>query len=225
MRFSNFLRRIWSLKGIFIPASSNCLLKCLLKGIRARVTELVFSQAKSGFEGAYHFAFNIPENQFYAAKDWIAHRIPILKDVDGQDEFDSESWNSQSIYFKDSAGNVLEFIARHDLKNGIQGDFGADQILNVSEIGLASEDVIAWANELCSTLGLSVFRQEPNESFTPVGDDNGLFILPVKGRMWIPNSGVPADLLPLKVRVSVNGQIWEIGGYPYKINRLTPSIP
>ena len=26
----------------------------------------------------------------------------------------------------------------------------------------------------------------------PVGDDNGLFILPVKNRIWIPNSGVPA---------------------------------
>jgi hypothetical protein len=74
-------------------------------------------------------------------------------------------------------------------------------------------------------MGLSVFRQEPNESFTPVGDDNGLFILPIKGRMWLPNSGVLAELLPLNVRVDINGQTWEISGYPYKVNRPTPSKP
>ena len=193
--------------------------------IQAGGTLLAFTQANPEFEGAYHFAFNIPENQFHAAKDWISRRVLLLKDVDGREEFESESWNSQSIYFKDPAGNVLEFIARHALKNAVQGDFGADQILNVSEIGLASDDVITLANELCSKLNMSVFRQEPNETFTPVGEDDGLFILPVKGRMWIPNSGVLADLLPLKVRADVNGQIWEIRGFPYSINRPIPSTP
>jgi len=32
--------------------------------ITAGETELVFTQADSNFDGAYHFAFNIPENQF-----------------------------------------------------------------------------------------------------------------------------------------------------------------
>ena len=180
-------------------------------------TTLVFTEALSDFDGAYHFAFNIPENQFYAAKVWILNRISLLHDEAGKDEFESESWNSHSVYFKDAAGNVLEFIARHNLKNAVSGEFDSNQILNISEIGLPSEDVIAFANELCAKLGLSVFKQEPNATFTPVGDDHGLFILPIQNRIWIPNSGVPAKLLPVKVTIDVNDKQWEVHGMPYKI--------
>lgn len=185
--------------------------------VQAGETDLIFTQADPDFEGAYHFAFNIPENQFHTAKAWISERIPLLDDENGQDEFTSESWNSQSVYFKDAAGNVLEFIARHNLQNREEAEFDGAQILNVSEIGVPSEDVIRWAKELCARLGVSVFAQEPNETFTPVGDDNGLLILPVKNRIWIPNSGVPAKLLPVKVKVDVNGKSWEVRGVPYEI--------
>ena len=184
-------------------------------------TELVFTQADSNFDGAYHFAFNIPENQFASAKEWITGRSPLLRDMDGKDEFASESWNSHSVYFKDAAGNVLEFIARHNLKNTVDGNFNSDQILNVSEIGLPSENVIDFANGLCTQLDLSVFKQEPSDTFTPIGDDNGLFIIPIKDRIWIPNSGVPAKLLPVKVQVDINGKSWRVRGFPYEIQLLT----
>ena len=187
--------------------------------VQAGNTILVFTQAEPDFDGLYHFAFNIPENQFRNAKQWIASRLPVLSDTDGNDEFASESWNSSSVYFKDAAGNVLEFIARHNLKNPVEADFDSRQILNVSEIGLPSEDVIAFAGEICSTLKTSVFKQEANETFTPVGDDHGLLILPIKNRMWIPNSGVLAKLLPVNVTVDVNGNRWQIRGVPYEINR------
>jgi catechol-2,3-dioxygenase len=185
--------------------------------IKAGQTELLFTQAPAGFDGAYHFAFNIPENQFQASKRWISSRTPLLCDESGKDEFASETWNSHSVYFKDAAGNVLEFIARHNLKNPADGDFDSRQILQVSEIGLPSENVIGLANELCTRLGLSVFKQQPNETFTPVGDDNALLILPIENRIWIPNSGVPARLLPVKVRGVANGKSWEVRGVPYEI--------
>jgi catechol 2,3-dioxygenase-like lactoylglutathione lyase family enzyme len=185
--------------------------------VKAGETNLLFTQAPTEFDGAYHFAFNIPENQFDAAKKWISERIPLLRDETGKDEFHSENWNSDSVYFKDAAGNVLEFIARHNLKNAVDADFNGRQILNVSEIGLPSENVIELANELCTTLNLPVFQQQPNETFTPVGDDNGLFILPIKDRIWIPNSGVPAKLLPVKVTGDANGRQWEIRGVPYSV--------
>lgn len=185
--------------------------------VQAGKTILVFTQAQSDFEGAYHFAFNIPENQFRAAKAWISNRIPLLYDETGKDEFDSENWNSHSVYFKDAAGNVLEFIARHNLKNGAEGEFDSAQILNISEIGLPSENVIAFSNDLCIKINLSVFKQESSAAFMPVGDDNGLFILPIRDRIWIPNSGVPAKLLPVKVMGEVNGKSWEVRGVPYEI--------
>jgi hypothetical protein len=65
---------------------------------------------------------------------------------------------------------------------------------------------------------LTVFKQQPNETFTPVGDDNGLLILPIKDRIWIPNSGVPAKLLPVLVKGETNGREWEVRGVPYEID-------
>jgi hypothetical protein len=185
--------------------------------VKAGSTEILFKQAPSDFEGAYHFAFNIPENQYQSAKTWISDRVLLLRDKTGKEDFASESWNSDSLYFLDAAGNVLEFIARHNLKNAVNDDFDASQILNVSEIGLPSENVIGLANDLCSQLGLSVFKQESNPTFTPIGDDNGLFILPIQNRIWMPDSGVPAKMLPVKVSGNANGKIWEVRGVPYMI--------
>jgi len=191
-------------------------LDSMILEVQAGRSKLLFTHATE-FDGAYHFAFNIPTNQFEAAKAWISSRIPLMRDEHGNDEFHFENWNSSSVYFKDPAGNVLEFIARHDLKNEINEEFNSKQILNVSEIGLPSEDVVALADEICKRLDVSVFRQELNESFTPVGDDNGLLIIPVKDRIWIPNSGVPARLLSVRVEGTLNGKEWEVRGVPYEI--------
>ena len=188
--------------------------------VQAGKTALVFTQAEASFDGVYHFAFNIPENQFRAAKGWISERIPLLRNESGQDEYDFTNWNAHAFYFKDAAGNILEFIARHDLKNATDGTFDSDQILNVSEIGLPAEDVVAFANDICTRLGVSVFRGTPDSTFTPVGDDHGLFILPSVGRLWLPthSPGIPARLLPVNVSVEVEGTVWEVSGIPYEIN-------
>lgn len=185
--------------------------------VEAGQTKLVFKQAWSDFEGAYHFAFNIPENQFAASKEWTASRIPLLRDESGKDEFHFENWNSHSVYFKDPAGNVLEFIARHNLQNAAEGQFAGRQILQVSEIGLPAENVLRFAHEICTRLGLTPFRQQPDEQFTAVGDEHGLFILPIRGRIWIPNTGVPALPLPVVVEGNASGRDWEVRGVPYEI--------
>lgn len=185
--------------------------------IHAGETMLLFSQVPANFDGAYHFAFNIPENQYQNAKDWIASRLSLLRDQTGREDFHSPTWDSDSVYFSDPAGNVLEFIARHTLHNAVDDGFDSRRILNVSEIGLPSENVIGLAGELCTRLGLSVYKQEPNENFTPVGDDTGLFILPIRDRIWMPDSGVPARMLPVHVWGQAEGRSWEVRGVPYEI--------
>jgi catechol-2,3-dioxygenase len=147
--------------------------------IQAGSTELIFKQADVHWTGQYHFCFNVPENQFAESKKWISAKTPLLQDENGKDEFQSESWNSNSLYFKDAGGNILEFIARHDQQNGMNSAFDSTHILQVSEIGLPSKDVISFAKDLCAQLGVTVYRQEPGETFTPIGDEEGLFILPV----------------------------------------------
>lgn len=185
--------------------------------VKVGTTKLLFTQAPSEFAGAYHFAFNIPEDQYQAAKKWMISRHSLLRDKTGKEDFESKTWVSSSLYFLDAAGNVLEFIARHTLNNASNEEFDSRQILNVSEIGLPSEHVVELANNLCTRLGLSVYKQKPNENFTPVGDENGLLILPAKDRIWMPDSGVPAKLLPVKVKGQANGLEWEVRGVPYEI--------
>lgn len=185
--------------------------------VKAGETELVLTQAPSGFKGAYHFAFNIPSNQFEPARQWISARQPLLQDAGGKEVFHSGTWDSDSVYFLDAAGNVLEFIVRHTLQNPASGEFGSRMILNISEIGLPSGDVVGLANELCSKLGLATYKQDANENFTPVGDENGLLILPKEDRIWMPDSGVPARMLPVHVWGQADGRSWEVHGLPYEI--------
>ncbi len=184
--------------------------------VTAGWTNMVFIE-EADFEGAYHFAFNIPENQITLAKEWLAQRTPLLKDDRGNDHFHHSGWNADAIYFKDPAGNILELIARHDLKNAVEGGFDSSCIVCVSEIGLPAQDVTGLARELCALLGLSVFRQAPHADFTPVGDNDGLFILPRENRIWYPNTGVPARLLPVTVRGDADGRRWQVRGVPYEI--------
>lgn len=185
--------------------------------VEAGKTHLVFTQAPPEWRGAYHFCFNIPENQFVQAKAWISERIPLLKDSKGNDEFQSNSWNALSLYFKDAAGNILEFIARHNLKNGSAELFDGNHILQISEIGLPAQDVIDFAKQVCQRLGVSVYQQDFNSTFTPIGDEHGLLILPAEGRVWYPNTGVPAQLLDVKVDVEVDGKEFKLKGIPYEI--------
>src|SRR4051812_43449750 len=154
--------------------------------INAGATRLTFVRPTDDSPHSYHFAFNIPENQLPDARQWLSTRSPLLKDNSGADEFAFESWHAHSIYFKDPAGNILEFIARHDLPNSSHEPFGSRSILSVSEIGLATDDVPALARSLPS--GVPVYG-EGSDMFTAAGDAHGLFIMVKVGRVWLPDSG------------------------------------
>ena len=84
----------------------------------------------------YHFAFNIPQNKICAARDWQRERSallpipPALRDPAYPDDVVNYShWNAHSVFFFDPAGNVVEYIARHDVQNDADGDFDARDLL------------------------------------------------------------------------------------------------
>src|SRR5438046_10047661 len=97
--------------------------------VKAGSSRLIFNQAPTHWNGSYHFAFNIPSNRAEQARAWVSERVPLIKSNSGEDYFTFEHWNAHSFYFWDAAGNILEFIARHNLTNDSEEIFIARIIL------------------------------------------------------------------------------------------------
>ncbi|MGI0150096.1 MAG: VOC family protein [Thermoplasmata archaeon] len=158
--------------------------------IGAGETRLAFVKAGPDIEKPfYHFAFNIPENKLLAARTWQLERTPLLpiparlRDPAYPDDVvDFYHWNAHSVFFLDPGGNVAEYIARHDLKNGTPGSFGSQDILYASEIGLIVDDVPATASKLKEVVGLDQYRGGDNQ-FTAIGDEQGLLLVMKRGRV------------------------------------------
>lgn len=186
--------------------------------VQAGHSRLTFEQAPVGWQGFYHFAFDIPENRFKEAKAWLSQRVPLIPDNTGADEFPSESWNSDSIYFYDPAGNILEFIARHNQPNASDKPFSERSIISISEIGLATDDVLQTVQFLEREIGIGVYDGPGSDTFTPIGDELGLFIVVKRGRIWFPDTGKPADFYPVVVRVSNEARKFRVSGPPYTVD-------
>ena len=188
--------------------------------VQAGATRLMFQRTEQeGF--LYHFAFSIPSNKLAHAKEWLLTRTPpiALLSVDGQDEFHGESWNVSNLYFYDKAGNILEFIAHHDVPDSTPERFDEHSVLHISEIGLAVDNVLAHAAEFKDRFGLELYRGESSETFTAVGDMSGLFIVVKIGRFWFPTARDAASVAP--VAVTIEGpeeQQYHVSPYPYEID-------
>jgi catechol-2,3-dioxygenase len=158
--------------------------------ISAGESPITFVQGESAQERPfYHFAFNIPENKVLAARAWQRKRsllLPIparLRDPQYPDDVVNYShWNAHSLFFLDPGGNVVEYIARHDLKNRASGAFSSKDILYVSEIGLIVDDVLASATVLREVVGLEQYRGG-SDQFTALGDEHGLLLVMKRGRI------------------------------------------
>jgi catechol 2,3-dioxygenase-like lactoylglutathione lyase family enzyme len=166
--------------------------------LQAGASRLIFTHTDAG-TGIAHFAFNIPENQFAAANQWLQERTPLWRNKDGGDEFFFEAWNAHAMYFHDPDGNILELIARHTLPSISNKPFSQKSILNISEIGIVTEDVPAQVAAIKARVGAPVYGGPGSDSFTPVGDEEGLFIVVKRRRMWFGDSGKAAESIPITV--------------------------
>jgi catechol 2,3-dioxygenase-like lactoylglutathione lyase family enzyme len=75
---------------------------------------------------AYHFAFNIPPTALEEALQWAKQRTNILSVGDREEIANFDSWNAKAFYFIDNNGNILEFIARFNLKDAYTKPFGSE---------------------------------------------------------------------------------------------------
>ena len=183
--------------------------------VQAGTTHLTFRETTR--ETGYHFAFTIPNNKFAKAKEWVTTRTPLLTQND-QNEFFLENWNSNSLYFRDSANHILEFIAHYDLHNEHYGAFGAADLLYISEIGMAFGDVPEQVKTLRTEFHIEPYRNSIGEAFAAVGDISGLFIIVKIGRNWFPTS-TGAIVSPVEVTIEgVEGHSQQLLPYPYHVS-------
>lgn len=189
-------------------------------------TSITFAQAQPEHgEPFYHFAFNIPENKVRSAHDWQKSRTPLdrlnanLRDpAMPEDVVHFRHWNAHSVFFWDPAGNLIEYIARHDLKNSAAGSFSTKDILYASEIGFISEDVTNTAAAMKKALGLEQYRGG-DDNFRALGDEHGLLLVIIRGRRWgYEEKAPPTGIFPTVAEIrGVKSAQFAIASHPYEI--------
>lgn len=152
----------------------------------------------------YHFAFNIPENQLAEAQAW-AHRLGLdIPRFQDREIVDFPNWNAHALYFYDPAGNILEFIARHDLENASDLPFSVNSIENISEMGFPVPSVKDFYEEIHQAFQIPVYSHISNmSSFCAAGDPQGLCIIVPLERIWFPTELVNG-LFPIEMQILGN---------------------
>lgn len=138
-------------------------------------TKLIFQNSTLNY--FYHYCFLIPCNQLKNAVDWLKTRLRITEDVNETIIHHFDSWNADAVYFFDGNGNIVEFIARHDLKNESNRVFDLNEMLCVNEIGMPTTDIKKTNHQLETELGTRFWKGD-FEGFGTNGDQHGLFLLP-----------------------------------------------
>jgi catechol-2,3-dioxygenase len=160
-----------------------------------------------------HFAFNIPPNAIVGAYEWLKDRVNILTYED-KPIVDFKSWNAKAIYFYDVDKNIVEFIARENLKIHSTNQFSPGEIVSISEIAIASTSIETVYNTLNKMKEIPIFDGDFS-SFCALGNDEGLFILIDKNKKkWFPtNDGAHASDIIVKGDYNFafkNGKIKEL---------------
>jgi catechol 2,3-dioxygenase-like lactoylglutathione lyase family enzyme len=154
--------------------------------------------------GAYHIAFNIPYNQVNSSLVYLNGRAGILP-VEGKSIVEFPNWDARSVYFSDHQHNVLEFIGRRELGISQAGEFTNQGILNVSEVGIVTENVSATISKIFEKSGTKPYDKQPVlQNFAALGDAHGLFIVSRRGRHWYPTQ-IVAEPQPISVIFTENG--------------------
>ena len=174
----------------------------------------------------YHVAFNVPENKLLSAYHWQKARTPLsftrpdMRDPQYPNEVRHfRNWNAHSVFFWDPAGNLLEYIARHDLKNGVSGAFTSKDILYASEIAFIVDDVSALALDMQQSLSLDQYRNG-SDRFRAIGDERGLLLIMKRGRNWghRPEEAKAADVFPTVANIrGLSPKRYNFSNFPYEI--------
>ena len=135
----------------------------------------------------YHFAITIPAHKEIEALAWLKARVAI--EQEGSNEIiDFTAWNAKAMYFYDPDKNIVELIARNNLKNTVPEPFDTSQFLEISEIGVPTVAIENVYTQLNALTGISIYDGS-FDRFCAIGDERGLFIcINPKVKDWFPTN-------------------------------------
>ena len=175
----------------------------------------------------YHFAFNIPENKILKAREWQLKRTALsatpsqlIDEKYPKDVRHFQHWNAHSVFFWDPSGNLVEYIARHELRNSAEGEFTSKDILCASEIAFIVNDADNIADEIKSSFNLNQYKGG-DANFRAIGDENGLLLIIKKGRVWESHTDISKTPDTIKTSVTIKAEKnkrWVNDNYPFEIN-------
>lgn len=179
-------------------------------------TRLALRRAPAAEQPRYHFAFSVPLARFDAARRLVAAHTPLIT-AGGDEVIVHASWDAVAFYFRDPAGSVLECIARRREPADDPQAPQAPGIGSVCEVGVVVDDVPAMAATLRGALGVAPFRGSEGETFTALGEEDGLLIVVQGGREWYPSTGLAAAPARLRLTLTTDdGSRHRIAGPPYR---------
>ena len=152
-----------------------------------------------------HFAISIPPNQIENALTWLKSKdIKIIKnEITVADIYANPVFNSKSIFFDDAVGNIVELIAFQNLGDAfsekpiatpVDGPFSKDQLFNISQVSLPGINVRAAYDILHNVFEYDSLSRS-TASYKPTGGPEGLVLLRLKSRPWLPtDNNYPPDV-------------------------------
>lgn len=170
-----------NIMGFELAASSNTGFS-----VKTGQSTLTFRRDQNGYGGNYQFTFEIPENQIENARTWILKRSSVVQDASTGAEIQHKSkQNAHSLFFRDPAGNLVEFIARHNLKNAREGEFQKEMILGISNATVVTRNVKDCGDTLFNQFQLPGIQGSSN-SVKLCGGQEGTITLHVPYRAYYP---------------------------------------
>ncbi|WP_110927270.1 VOC family protein [Bacillus massiliglaciei] len=170
-------------------------------------SELSFIKTEPNRKPFYHFAFNIPANQFDEAKSWLQNKT-LLNTEDGKDEHYFTHINASSIYFSDPGGNIGEFICYHSLSPVNHQLFSMKSLLNLSEMSVTASDV-RKAEQTLTGSGIGKEGYD-TEELTFLGKGKVFLLLALEGRRWF-FSDKKAEPHPAVIELSTGQMVIQDG--------------
>ncbi|QTD42850.1 glyoxalase [Sporosarcina sp. Te-1] len=196
-----YTNKLKALKRFYVDLLELDLIDLAEDKLTVRVGESQVTFKETERPAFYHFAFNIPGNQFSMMKYFIKDRLSLQWE-DGRDEVYFPSFDADSMYFEDPAGNIVELIGRR--KRDLFGDLTKESFLNISEVGIVTPDVEGVGERLLDTgiplrKGTDIHPEELN--FLGRGDTYIVLVPP--GRRWYFSKRA-SEVFPLEL--SWNGE-------------------